>query len=164
MRQLTAEDEPAIFTLRSNEAVNKYLDRIKARSLEDARRFINKVNNSIRNNEAIFWGICPATETTIIGTACLWNIDIQNEKAEIGYELLPAWQGKGLMQEALSVIIDFGFAYMHLRAIVAMADQQNERSVKLLEKHGFKREANKKSSLTKDDETSNMITYRLGRK
>ncbi|MBL7744451.1 MAG: GNAT family N-acetyltransferase [Chitinophagaceae bacterium] len=163
LRKLTAEDEQGIFALRTDDIVNKYLDRIKARSVEDARKFIQKVNNSIDSNELIYWGICLRPKTRIIGTVCFWNIAVENDKAEIGYELLPACQGQGLMQEALSAIIDYGFTSMRLATIEAVADLQNERSVKLLEKIGFKKEGNKKDILPGNDNTDNMIVYRLNR-
>lgn len=163
LRKLTAEDEQEIFALRTDDTVNKYLDRIKARSLEDARKFIQKVNKSIASNELIYWGICLRPNTKIIGTVCFWNIAVENDKAEIGYELLPACQGKGLMQEALSAIIDYGFTSMRLTTIEAAADPQNERSVKLLGKIGFKKEENKKDILPGNNNMGSMIFYRLNR-
>jgi ribosomal-protein-alanine N-acetyltransferase len=57
--------------------------------------------------------------------------------AEIGYELLPPYQGKGIMREAVENIISFGFNNMLLKTITAWPMPQNESSVKLLERSGF---------------------------
>src|SRR5450432_3113475 len=96
LRQLTIEDENEIFFLRCDESVNKYVDRPKPNSLADARNHIDKVNNGIDNNESIFWGITLLNNRRIIGTICLWNISKENCTAEVGFDLVPGYQGKGI--------------------------------------------------------------------
>jgi ribosomal-protein-alanine N-acetyltransferase len=60
-------------------------------------------------------------------------------KAEIGYELLPDFQGKGIMQEAASKVIKFGVQYIGLNSIEAYTHSKNEKSTRLLEKLNFKK-------------------------
>ena len=55
----------------------------------------------------------------LIGTNCLFNFTNDNLNAEIGYELLPDFQGKGIMQEATSKVIDFGIQHMGVNSIEA---------------------------------------------
>ena len=52
-------DEQEIFALRSSDEINKYLDRPKAHTLDDARNFITKIINGIAKNESIFWVVTP---------------------------------------------------------------------------------------------------------
>ena len=47
LRQLTLEDDNEIFLLRSDSEVNKYLDRPISKTVDDARQFTNKINDSI---------------------------------------------------------------------------------------------------------------------
>lgn len=77
----------------------------------------------------------------LIGTICLWNINQENYSAEIGYELHPEWQGKGIMKEALSKIIDYGFQKMKLKEIEAFTNPLNDSSTRLLEKNNFKKKS-----------------------
>lgn len=139
LRQLEDTDENEIFAIRSDERVNEFLDRPKANSIKDARDFIHKINNGISNNECMYWGIALKNKARLIGTICFWNISKVNSTAEIGYELQPGFQGKGYVQEAIAVVIKYGFENMKLRAIVAELDPGNLRSIKVLEKNGFKR-------------------------
>ena len=139
LRQLSVNDENEIFKLRSDESVNKYLSRSKANSVEEARAFINKINTSIHNNESLYWGITLKESSALVGTICLWNISKENETAEIGYELIPDSQGKGIMQEALLKVIEFGFENMKLKTIEAHTHPDNDSSTKLLEKNNFKK-------------------------
>lgn len=137
MRQLRLADENEIFALRSDKRVNEFLDRPKANSIEDARQFINKINKGISSNELMYWGINLKNDLKLIGTICLWNISKEHFTAEMGYELQPGFQGKGIMQEAIIKIIDYGFAVMQLNSIDAETDPRNSSSIKLLERNGF---------------------------
>jgi ribosomal-protein-alanine N-acetyltransferase len=54
--------------------------------------------------------------------------------------LHPSYQGKGIMKEALTEVISYGFNVMKLHSIAAQVSPKNEPSVRLLEASGFKRE------------------------
>jgi len=137
LRQLTLEDDNEIFRLRSDESVNKFLDRPIAKTIDDAIQFINKINKGIRKNELIYWAIAFKNHLRLIGTICLWNISEDRTKIEIGFELLPDHQGKGVMQEVLPIVIKYGFETMKLSSIEGEVDPNNLKSIKLMEKNGF---------------------------
>ena len=46
LRQMKIQDENEIFALRSDERVQEFLDRPKAKIIDDARKFIEKINES----------------------------------------------------------------------------------------------------------------------
>jgi ribosomal-protein-alanine N-acetyltransferase len=138
LRNLLADDEQEIFALRSSDEINKYLDRPKAHTLDDARNFITKIINSTAKNEAIFWAVTPKGGTKFLGSICLWKISRKDATAEIGYELLPENHGKGIMQEVIPRVIQFGFEEMKLETIEAESSPRNLKSVRLLEKNNFK--------------------------
>jgi [ribosomal protein S5]-alanine N-acetyltransferase len=137
LRQMKREDENEIFNLRSDERVLQFIDIPKAVTVEDARKFIEKINKSIPENESIMWAITLKDDDKLIGTICFWNIATGAMKAEIGYMLHPEFQGKGIMQEAVIKVIDYGFKTMRLNTIVADLDPKNSPSLKILEKNGF---------------------------
>jgi ribosomal-protein-alanine N-acetyltransferase len=158
LRQLTLQDDQEIFLLRSDDSVNEFLDRPKATSIEDAQKFIEKINNNISNDVAIFWAITLKNDSKLMGTIMFWNISVEDHKAEIGYELLPAYQGKGYMQEALSRVLDFGFSTLKLHIIEAWLVAENLKSIKLLEKYHFKRDFDaEKKNLSAEDNKSSVI-------
>lgn len=137
LRQLTLEDDNEIFILRSNDQVLEYLGRPPAKNLSEARKFIKKINKGIAGGDCIYWVITSQSNNKLIGTICFWNIDHKNSLAEIGFELLPDYMGKGVMQEIIPVVIDFGFNRMHLDLMEGEVDPDNIKSIKLLEKFGF---------------------------
>ncbi len=155
LRQMNSNDENEIFVLRSDERVLQYINIPKAETIDDARKFIEKINTCILNNESVLWAISLKNSTTLIGTICFWNIDKENSVAEMGYILHPDFQGKGIMQEAITRIIDYGFNTMKLKAIVADLHCNNIKSLKLLERNGF--------TYTKKSDESDLVIYTLTR-
>lgn len=161
LRQLSLKDEEEIFTLRSDATVNKYLDRPKASSIEDARAFINKINLGVHSS--FFWAICFKEEIKLLGTICLWNFSEEENKAEIGYELLPQFYGKGIMQEAFFKVVEFGFQNLELSSIDAWTTIQNVHSIKILERNLFKRNAALENKIDRTVEGPDLIIYSLSK-
>ena len=160
LRQLKKEDANEIFILRSDESVNKFLDRQKAKTIEDALQHIDKINTGIKNNENIQWAITLKDNPVLIGTISLWNIVKEKDCAEIGYELLPQFQGKGIMQEALSKVLVYVFENLNFKTIEAWLRADNLRSIKLLEKNNFRRDFDAENKIDKI-ENANMLIYSL---
>lgn len=138
LRQLVTKDEQAIFTLRSDTEVNKFLERKMPDSLDDARQFINVVNENIEKNTSVYWAISFSGESELVGTICLFSFSDENDKCEIGYELLTNFQRQGIMQEAVDKVIDYAFNTIGVQKIEAFFHIDNRRSAKLLEKFSFR--------------------------
>ena len=117
LRQLSINDDKEIFTLRSDSEINKYLDRKLSENMEDARNFINKVNENIDKNDALYWGITLRDKNILIGTICLYGFSDENDNCEIGYELLTDFQGQGIMMEAVEKVIDYAFNTIKVKKI-----------------------------------------------
>ena len=138
LRQLVINDEQEIFTLRSDSEINKYLDRQLSNTVEDARNFINKVNENINNNDSLYWAITLSDKNILVGTICLFGFSDDNYKCEIGYELLTNFQGQGIMKEATEKVIDYAFNTIKVQKIEAFIHRDNQSSIKLLEKFSFR--------------------------
>jgi [ribosomal protein S5]-alanine N-acetyltransferase len=152
LRQLVSSDANEIFALRSDGNVNKYLDRKPSKSLDDAKVFIQAINENIQKNDSVYWAITLNSTNKLIGTICLFDFSDDNLKAEIGYELLPGFQGKGIMQEAASKVIDFGIQHIGLNSIEAYTHFENQSSTRLLEKFNFKKHS---------DDGNNLLLFKL---
>ncbi len=138
LRQLISSDDKEIFALRSDDNVNKYLDRKPSKSIDDAKNFIQTINENIQKKDSLYWAITLNGTDKLIGTICLFDFSNDSLKAEIGYELLPDFQGKGIMQEATSKVIDFGIQHIGLNSIEAYTHSENQSSTRLLKKLNFK--------------------------
>ncbi|NML71643.1 GNAT family N-acetyltransferase [Chryseobacterium sp. RP-3-3] len=126
-----------ILTIRSNQEINKFVKRVSPKSNYDALEFILSIKRRTQSKEIIFFGISYKGQSNLIGTICLWKFSEDRETAEVGYELLPDHHRKGIMSEALKVVLNFGFNELHLQEILAFTNKFNENSKSLLAKHHF---------------------------
>ena len=141
LRRISAEDEEEIFFLRSDKEMLQFLDRDPTRSIDEARSWMRTINEGVDDNQYITWAIALKHDRRLIGTITFWNIKKEHYRAEIGYALHPLFQGQGLMQEAMTVVLEYGFNTIKLHCVEANVNPNNTRSIQLLEKNGFVREA-----------------------
>ncbi len=142
LRRIVPADAAQILILRSDEAVLQYLDRAPTTTLEEAAALITKISDSLSSNSGITWAITLAEDpSTLIGTIGYWKITPEHYRAEIGYMLQPAHWRKGIVNEAMIAVMDYGFNTLMLHSIEANVNPANRASAGLLEKLGFVREA-----------------------
>jgi [ribosomal protein S5]-alanine N-acetyltransferase len=137
LRQLSINDQQDIWALRSDPEINKYLGRQPSKTIEDAINFINKVNENIEKHTALYWAITLTDTKTFVGTICLFDFSDEKNSCEIGYELMPKFQGQGLMKEATQAVIDYVFRTLKFKTIVAVTHCDNQNSTTLLTKFNF---------------------------
>ena len=137
LRNFSAEDYNQVFFLRSNHEVNRYIKRDFPTKIEEAIAFVQKVQASMRKGENINWAVCYQEDSKMLGSICLWNFSSDLKTGEIGYDLHPDHQKKGIMDEALKLILKYGFEELKLDHITAYTHHANESSTKLLRNNGF---------------------------
>jgi ribosomal-protein-alanine N-acetyltransferase len=139
--RITKNDVDELFLLRSNREAMQYIDRPPAESVDDAHKLIRVIEDLLAAGDGITWGIYLKDQPELIGTIGLWRIIKEHHRAEIGYLLHPSWQRRGLTNEALVKVLDYGFSVMKIHSVEANVNPLNEASIRLLEKNGFVREA-----------------------
>lgn len=159
LRPLREEDDTAVFILRSDKEVNRYLGRTPVTVIEEAREFIKKIGDSVQQGKSCYWAICFSANAELIGTICIWNLSADGKTGEVGYELHPAHQGKGVMNEALKAVIDFAFHKKGIEMLEAYTHKDNLASTRLLVKNGFLLQPDRK-----DPEIEDLTIYTLDRK
>lgn len=97
----------------------------------------------------------------VIGTISIWNIDKKQRTAELGYGIIPDYQGKGLMKEALLSTVDYGFNVMKLESLDAYTEVKNISSNKLLNNCKFKIIDRVDDQGYCNDRIYHMVVYRL---
>lgn len=80
--------------------------------------------------------------SAVIGVIMLYDIDMKNGTAEVGYKTMADKQVriKGDMDAAMQGILRYAFEELRLNCVVAHTLTDNERSQKLLERNGFAEE------------------------
>lgn len=139
----------------------RFIDRPIAKTIEDASHLIKIINDALYKNEGITWAITIKNESKLIGTIGFWRILKEHHRAEIGYLLGPAYQGKGIMYEAVSEILNYGFNTMKLHSVEANVNPDNSSSIKLLERTRFTREAYFKENFFYEGRFLDTVIYSL---
>jgi len=138
LRKLEESDWESISYLRSDKIVNQFVKRANADTNKKALDFIKNTNLKITKDLLIYWSISFRNDQKMIGSICLWNFSKDNKTAEIGYDLGPKFQNKGIMNEAMIKVLDFGFQILSLDKIEAFTHKKNENSKSLLIKNNFR--------------------------
>ncbi|GAA3574010.1 GNAT family N-acetyltransferase [Snuella lapsa] len=138
LRRLRPSDWQMISFLRSDNKVNEFVKRPRAESKAKALKFIAMINAGVDCQNHYYWVITEKDRNKMIGSICLWNFSKAKTIAEVGYDLAPEFQGKGIMSESLQSILSFGFKELNLKAVEAFTHKRNMPSRALLESNGFK--------------------------
>lgn len=161
LRQLESGDASEMFAIRSDERVMRFLDRPRAEKLEDAAKLVEAMIDLQAKNEGVTWAIMIRGELKMIGTIGFWRMQKEHFRAEIGYQLHPDYQGRGIMQEALSAVLEYGFGELNLHSVEANVNPENATSIKLLERNGFVKEAHFKENYYYNGKFLDSVIYSL---
>lgn len=141
LRRVTEDDAAAIMKLRGNPETMRYIPRPLVTTIDEALEHVAMINAKIENNEGINWAITLKGNPNLIGIIGHYRIQPQNYRAEIGYMLLPDYNGKGIITEAIKAALIYGFEVMQLHSVEAVIDPENYASERVLQKNGFVKEA-----------------------
>lgn len=142
LREQKQSDAPALFHLRTNTKVMRYIDRPRPKDVHDSEAVIQSINENFHKGMNLIWAITLKEHPEqMIGNIGYWRTDLNNYRAEVGYMLHPDHWRQGILSEALVNVIDFGFSSIGLHSISANINPANEASRQLLLKHGFTKEA-----------------------
>jgi len=137
LRNLTEEDAEQIFQYASDQDVARYVTWDVHQTMNDTYNFIRFALSRYEERKVAPWGIVYKDEGKVIGTIdfVYWNTD--HKRAEIGYVLAKAYWGKGIMTEAASKVLEYGFNEMGLERIEARCLVENIGSERVMQKIGM---------------------------
>ncbi|WP_338846480.1 GNAT family protein [Massilia sp. W12] len=138
LRELQQRDAAAWYALQTDPAVMRWYGADMPRDVAQVERLIADYRSWQQAQSGIRWGI--ELEGQLIGSCGFARINRGWHNAMLGYEIGPAWQGQGLMQEALQAILHYGFTSFQFHRIAAEIHHDNQASIKLVQKLGFRYE------------------------
>lgn len=138
LRPLEAGDAAQIQTLFPNWEIVRYLaNRVPWPYPEDgARTYICEIAlPAMERGEAWHWTLRLKTETEqIIGLISLMTRENENR----GFWIVPAWQGQGLMTEAVEAVTEYWFQELKFPVLRAPKAAANAASRRISEKTGMR--------------------------
>ncbi|AHV95476.1 GNAT family N-acetyltransferase [Paenibacillus sabinae] len=140
LRALRQEDAKALLPCWSYPEAAVWLGIKPLASKAEAEELIRLLLVMEREEESLRWSITlPSGE--VIGSCGYNSWQLAGAfRGEVGFELSPAFWGRGYMREALTLALGYGFEEMGLNRIEAQCHPANLRSARLLASLGFRRE------------------------
>jgi len=165
LRGISMKDAKSIFEYRSDRIANQYQGWIPE-SIDDVRDFIqNKVSEIINQSQTWFQlVIIEKKSNTVIGDIGIHFLDDDEKQVEIGYTLSGKYQGMGYATEAVKTAIDFLFTQLNKHRIIANLDPRNTKSIALLERLSFRKEAHFVQSYFSKGEWLDDVVYAILKK
>ena len=138
LAHLTAEDAPFIFELLNTPAWLQFIGDRGIKTPEDASRYIMRgpVNSYQKNGFGLY--LVRLKDTRHPAGLCGLIKRESLDDVDIGFAFLPAYNGKGYAFEAAAATLHYGFSTLGLKRIVAITNEDNSRSIHLLEKLGLR--------------------------
>ncbi len=160
IRILEIKDKDAFFRYRSMPEIYKY-QAWRPKGIDEIEEFINK-NISVCLNPRNTWiqlAVC-LKEGQLIGDIGVHFLE-DDYQVEIGYTLSPEYQGNGYAVEAVKAVIKYAFTELKKHRIISSVDPDNIKSIKLLEKIGFRKEAHFIKSFRMDNQWYDDCVYAI---
>jgi len=142
LRQLRPTDAEALFALKSDPRVTEPYGREPQQSLDDTYALMQQLQGLYEGRSAFFWVITLRGEERVIGSCTLFQFDLDSLCAETGYELYPDYWHRGIVAEAMSSLLAYGFTELGLHRIEANVGANNTPSQNVVRKLGFTFEGN----------------------
>jgi RimJ/RimL family protein N-acetyltransferase len=138
IRPITLDDAPFILTLLNEPSFLRYIGDKQVRTVADARQYI--LNGPVASYERHGFGLClmelRESQTPIGMCGILKREELPDP--DIGFALLPDFWNKGLAFEAATAVLDDARERLKLERILAITSLDNEASINLLDRLGFR--------------------------
>ena len=140
LRWISEDDIESLYEIFSSPQVMRYWSSAPLSDREAAADLQREIAEGNESETMLNWGLALRDSDTVIGTTTLFNLSLDNGRAELGYAMAHAHWGKGYMNEALTALVSHAFEVMELRRLEADVDPRNAASIRTLERLGFQRE------------------------
>jgi len=138
LREIDASDAPFILTLVNDPAWLRFIGDKNVRTQSDACRYIEAGPAAMYAQRGFGLWLAERSEDGVpIGMCGLIKRDALPD-IDLGFAFLPAYRGNGYAFEAAQAAIEFAWERLRLGRVVAITAPDNDDSVRLLERLGFR--------------------------
>ena len=160
LRRYEPEDaEPLYRRLGSDPSMYKYSGWNPYATLEMAQETVREFIRHYDDEHVYSWVI--DVDDVVVGT--IGAYDYKDDRIEVGYSVVPAWQGRGIATEALKEVLEYLTENEGISCVTAWCADENTGSWRMLEKAGMQRVRTDKEGLVVGDKTYDKLIYEYRR-
>ena len=135
LRPLVASDADAIYALRSDAEIMRYIREPQNR--RETENWIRLVSSRWQKDKLGFCGVVEKKTGVLTGWCGVWHL-AETDEVEIGYAIAKEFWRRGFATEAAEVLLEYAFAQIKPDKITAVAEPGNTASRRVMEKLGMK--------------------------
>lgn len=136
LRKPRPADASALFaSYVQDEQATRYLRWRPHQSFVESEAIIESFLQKWNNASEFCWFLFTVSDSELIGSIAA---RIEKQEVELGYVLARQVWGQGLMLEAINTIVEWAFAQPPFSRVRAVCDVENDKSMRVLEKGGFR--------------------------
>lgn len=136
LREWSLDDGEVLREILGDADVMKFIGGGKPFSFEQTNDFLNWAVSFQKENGFCRWAVVEKKNGEIIGS-CGFAFPHQTEEVELGYLFSRKFWGKGFATEAAGACLRYGFEKLKFTEVIALTDEENVASRRVLEKIGF---------------------------
>ena len=138
LRKVTLNDVDDMYEYSKDESVTEYLTWSAHPDRAHTLNYVSGLQSRYRTGDFFDWAIVHKDSGKMIGTCGFTRFDYTNNVAEIGYVLNRDYHGQGIVSEAASAVLQFGFERLGINRIEGRFILGNDASRRVMEKIGMK--------------------------
>ena len=159
LRSVEPRDVGALFAIFSDPESMRYWSSPPMRDPAEAEALLADIIRHAEAGTLFQWGIAERENDRVIGTCTLFKLETQHRRAELGYIIRRDHWGRGLAREALTALLHHAFSERKLHRLEADVDPRNSRSIRLVERLGFKLEGHLRERYLVGDDIQDSLMY-----
>lgn len=148
LRKLEPSDLPFLYQWENDATMWADSDTHNPLSRHDLHQYIENTTGDIYRDGQLRLIIESCTDTplpnsliasspNIVGCIDLFDFDARNRKAAIGMYIAPDARGRGVGKQAVQLLLDYAFNFLHLRMVYAIISVNNVACSRLYEQMDF---------------------------
>ncbi|NJD03804.1 MAG: GNAT family N-acetyltransferase [Ruminiclostridium sp.] len=151
LRNFEKNDVESFFSCCGSRVIlGQYMSWTPHGNIKITKRILDIITESYKN-DTYNWAIVSKNRNEVIGSIFVKSLFPEHKCCEIGYYLCEDFWGKGLMTEAVVVVVKFLFNEVGVHRVQAFHDIQNIASERVLQKSGFRLEGTMRHNRIRKD-------------
>lgn len=135
IEKVTEQDLDLLCDEETDASLWKYEENVDTDREHVRKKFMDQMNCDYRYNFAV-----KTMQDEVVGFCYIWIAQESRKSWELGYMILPQYQGKGYCVESAKLLLRFAFDQLKAHKVMGMCNSNNIASAKVMEKSGMTRQ------------------------
>ena len=159
LRPAVYADVPAVINACADPSIRRYNS--APASKVEGRAWVDGATDGRPSSRAVRLAIADLLSGSLLGSLGVPVVDLDAQRLEVGYWLVPTARGRGVATKALGLFCAWAFSELSLARIEALPEVENRASQRVLERVGFQREGVLRSFQEVRGRRRDMVMYSL---